>query len=62
MDFLVEFTISIRKSRFSSLACDPALSVPAQKCKTEFSQFAYLEKETGVPNGGVPASAENRVI
>ena len=35
----------MRKSRFSSLAYDPALSVPAQKCKTGFSQFAYLGKK-----------------
>ena len=45
LGFLFEFTISIRKSSFSSLAYDPALSVPAQKCKTGFSQFAYLEKK-----------------
>ena len=43
LDFLFEFTISIRKSSFSNLAYDPAVGVPAQKCKTGFSQFAYLE-------------------
>ena len=45
LGFWFEFTISIWKSSFSSLAYDPALSVPAQKCKTGFSQFAYLEKK-----------------
>ena len=44
-DFLFEFTISIRKLRFSSLAYDPALSVTAQKSITGFSQFAYLGKK-----------------
>ena len=45
LDFWFEFTISMWKSSFSSLAYDPALSVPAQICKTGFSQFAYLEKK-----------------
>ena len=29
--YIFEFTISVRKAWFSSLAYDPALSVPAQK-------------------------------
>ena len=39
--YIFEFTISVRKAWFSSLAYDPALGVPAQKCRNGFSPFAY---------------------
>ena len=54
------FTISIGKSRFSSLAYDPALSVSLRNVKLGFRSLLTWEK-TGVPIGGVPARAENRV-
>ena len=40
--YIFEFTISVRKAWFSSLAYDPALSVPAQKRNILEFQFACL--------------------
>ena len=43
--YIFEFTISVRKAWFSSLAYDPAPGVPAQKWRNGLSQFAHLEKK-----------------